>query len=110
MNSYLLTFILLFLLFGIIYLVSKYIIKKTQKPNLKKLSDLANDMKKIDVRFYLIVAMFVILTTSFIIIIPWVLVDASNLGNTVTIIVLSYLTLLVCGFVYAYKKGALDWD
>jgi len=110
MNSYLLTFILLLLLFGIIYFISKYIIKKTKKPDTKQLSDLANDMKKIDVQFYLIVAIFVILTTSMIIIIPWVLVDAGNLGNTVTTIILSYLTLLICGFVYAYKKGALDWD
>ena len=110
MNSYIFTLFLLVLLFGIIYFISKYIIKKTSNLNNENLLDLANDMKKIDVRFYLIVALFVILTTSLIIVIPWVLVDTNNLGSTVAIIILSYLTLLICGFIYAYKKGALDWD
>lgn len=110
MNNYIFTLILLLILFGIIYFISKYILKKSPEIKSSNLLDLANDMKKIDVRFYLIAAMFVILTTSMIIIIPWVLVDANNLGSTVAIIILSYLTLIICGFVYAYKKGALDWD
>ena len=64
---------------------------------------------KFDVRFYLVSILFIIFDLEVAFLFPW----AVSLGETgwagwVTMMV--FLAELVIGFIYAWKKGALDWE
>ena len=62
-----------------------------------------------DVRFYLVAILFIIFDLEIAFLFPWAisLGDIGSLGFWSMIIFLSILTI---GFVYEWKKGALDWD
>ncbi|MBN1222503.1 MAG: NADH-quinone oxidoreductase subunit A, partial [Candidatus Aminicenantes bacterium] len=40
---------------------------------------------------------------------PWALVF-KGLGSTVLILMFVYISILVIGFIYAWKKGAFIWE
>jgi NADH-quinone oxidoreductase subunit A len=59
-------------------------------------------------RFYLIAMLFVVFDLEAIFIYPWaVLFDTLGLYGFVDMLV--FIGLLVVGYVYAWKKGALEW-
>ncbi|MDE2579804.1 MAG: NADH-quinone oxidoreductase subunit A [Hyphomicrobiales bacterium] len=64
---------------------------------------------KFDVRFYLVSLLFIIFDLEVAFLFPWAVAfkDMSNLGFWSMILFLGVLTV---GFVYEWKKGALEWD
>ena len=59
-------------------------------------------------RFYLIAMLFVIFDIEAIFIFPWaVIFDSLGLYGFVDMLV--FIGLLVVGYIYAWKKGALEW-
>ncbi len=64
---------------------------------------------KFDVRFYLVSLLFIIFDLEVAFLFPWAVTfkDVSDLGFWSMIIFLGVLTV---GFVYEWKKGALEWD
>lgn len=60
------------------------------------------------VKFYLVGILFVIFDIEIIFLFPWA-VAFHDLGVPVFFAVLFFLTLFELGFVYAWKKGALQW-
>ena len=62
-----------------------------------------------DVRFYLVAILFIIFDLEIAFLFPWAIALGSigTLGFWSMIIFLSILTI---GFIYEWKKGALDWD
>ncbi|MGA8279182.1 MAG: NADH-quinone oxidoreductase subunit A [Rhodanobacteraceae bacterium] len=64
---------------------------------------------KFDVRYYLIAILFIIFDLEIAFVFPWAVVFA-HLGLTGLLEMGMFLGLLVLGFVYVWKKGALEWD
>ena len=64
---------------------------------------------KFDVRYYLIAILFIIFDLEIAFFIPWALV-LDELGTFGLVIMGIFLVELVIGFVFAWKKGALEWE
>ena len=64
---------------------------------------------KFDVRYYLVAILFVLFDLEVAFLFPWAVVvrDAGFLGLGAA---LTFLAVLTVGFVYEWKKGALDWE
>jgi NADH-quinone oxidoreductase subunit A len=60
-------------------------------------------------RYYIIAMLFVIFDIEVIFMIPWA-VRFQSLGLLGLIEMLVFLGILLVGFWYAWKKGALEWD
>ena len=60
-------------------------------------------------RYYIIAMLFVIFDIEIIFMIPWA-VRFQSLGLLGLIEMLVFLGILLVGFWYAWKKGALEWD
>jgi NADH-quinone oxidoreductase subunit A len=64
---------------------------------------------KFDVRFYLVAILFIIFDLEVTFLFPW----AITLGKTGTFgfwSMMSFLGVLTVGFIYEWKKGALEWE
>jgi NADH-quinone oxidoreductase subunit A len=60
------------------------------------------------VRYYLVAMLFVIFDVETVFLFPWaVMVDELALFGLIEMVV--FLAILVTGYAYAWKKGALDW-
>ena len=62
-----------------------------------------------DVKFYLVAILFILFDLEIAYLVPWSAVFR-NLGWTPFIAMGIFLLLLVVGFVYEWKKGALEWE
>ena len=87
-----------------------------QKPYAEKLSayecgfetfDVAR--RRFDVRFYLVAILFIIFDLEVAFLFPW----AITLGTTGVFAfwsMMAFLAVLTVGFIYEWKKGALEWE
>lgn len=64
---------------------------------------------KFDIRFYLIAILFILFDLEIAFLIPWAIV-MKDVGAPGIIAMMIFLGLLVVGFVYEWKKGALEWE
>ncbi len=64
---------------------------------------------RFDVRYYLIAILFIIFDLEIAFVFPWAVVFG-KLGLLGLIEMGMFLSLLVLGFVYVWKKGALEWE
>lgn len=64
---------------------------------------------KFDVRYYLIAILFIIFDLEVAFLFPWAVVF-DKIGVIALIEMGLFLALLVVGFAYVWKKGALEWD
>jgi NADH-quinone oxidoreductase subunit A len=64
---------------------------------------------KFDVRYYLVAILFILFDLEIAFLFPWAAV-LQELGATAFWAVVVFLGILVVGFVYEWKKGALDWE
>ncbi|MBS0431458.1 MAG: NADH-quinone oxidoreductase subunit A [Proteobacteria bacterium] len=64
---------------------------------------------KFDVRYYLIAILFIIFDLEIAFLFPWATVF-NKIGMVALVEMGTFLLLLVVGFVYVWKKGALEWD
>ena len=62
-----------------------------------------------DVRFYLVAILFIIFDLEIAFLFPWA-ISLGNLGSLGFWSMMFFLFVLTVGFVYEWKKGALDWD
>ena len=62
-----------------------------------------------DVRFYLVAILFIIFDLEIAFLFPWA-ISLGNLGSLGFWSMMIFLFILTVGFVYEWKKGALDWD
>jgi NADH-quinone oxidoreductase subunit A len=60
-------------------------------------------------RYYIIAMLFVIFDIEVIFMIPWA-IRFQSLGMLGLIEMLVFILILLAGFWYAWKKGALEWD
>jgi len=64
---------------------------------------------KFDVRYYLVAILFILFDLEIAFLFPWA-VALKEVGMTGFLTVMLFLGILVVGFVYEWKKGALDWE
>ena len=64
---------------------------------------------KFDVRYYLDAILFILFDLEIAFLFPWA-VSLHEVGITGFIAVLVFLAILVVGFAYEWKKGALTWE
>ena len=88
----------------------------THQPNPEKLSEyecgfpaFEDPRSQFDVRFYLVAILFIIFDLEAAFIYPWA-VSVFSLGWTAWFSMMIFIAELALGLVYAWKKGALDWE
>ncbi len=64
---------------------------------------------KFDVRFYLVAILFIIFDLEIAFLFPWAVV-LDKLGAFGLVSMFLFLFILVIGFIYEWKKGALEWE
>ena len=64
---------------------------------------------KFDVRYYLVAILFIIFDLEIAFLFPWA-VSLDKVGHFGLLSMGLFLAILVVGFIYEWKKGALEWD
>ena len=64
---------------------------------------------KFDVRYYLVAILFILFDLEIAFLFPWAVV-LKQVGATGFWAMMIFLAILVVGFAYEWKKGALDWE
>jgi NADH-quinone oxidoreductase subunit A len=64
---------------------------------------------KFDVRYYLVAILFILFDLEIAFLFPWA-VALHDIGATGFWAMMLFLSILVVGFAYEWKKGALDWE
>ena len=64
---------------------------------------------KFDVRYYLVAILFIIFDLEIAFLFPWAVV-LPDIGFFGFFAMMVFLTILIVGFIYEWKKGALEWD
>ncbi len=114
-----LIFVIVALAIGVASLAASYVIGtilNIRQPNTEKSSpyecgfEAFEDARmKFDVRYYLIAILFIIFDLEIAFLFPWaVVLDQIGLAGFFAMMV--FLGLLVVGFIYEWKKGALEWE
>jgi len=64
---------------------------------------------RFDVRYYLVAILFIVFDLEIAFLFPWA-VSLRETGHAGLVVMGVFLAILVVGFVYEWKKGALEWD
>ena len=64
---------------------------------------------KFDIRFYLVAILFIIFDLEIAFLFPWA-ISLGNIGALGFWSMMVFLTVLTIGFIYEWKKGALEWE
>jgi len=117
LKDYLSIIIYLFVALGLSvgFIVLNYLFSP-KKPDPEKLSAyecgfeaFGDSRMEFDVRFYLIAILFIIFDLEIAFLFPWA-ISLGNLGSLGFWSMMIFLFVLTIGFIYEWKKGALDWD
>lgn len=110
-----LVFIVLGALFGVGPILIGYLLGP-HKPDAEKNSpyecgfEAFEDARmKFDVRFYLVAILFIIFDLEIAFLFPWA-IALDEVGTFGLLAMGVFLSLLVVGFIYEWKKGALEWE
>ena len=90
--------------------------KSKKKPDPEKLSayecgfePFEDSRMEFDVRFYLVAILFIIFDLEIAFLFPWA-ISLGNIGLLGFSSMMIFLFILTIGFIYEWKKGALDWE
>ena len=64
---------------------------------------------KFDIRFYLVAILFIIFDLEIAFLIPWA-ISLKSIGLFGFCSMMVFLSILTVGFIYEWKKGALEWE
>jgi NADH-quinone oxidoreductase subunit A len=110
-----LVFIAVGVLFGILPLVAGAVIgprrpdKEKDSPYECGFAPFDDARLPFDVRFYLVAILFIIFDLETAFLFPWAVV-LRHLGWLGFNVMMIFLGILVVGFIYEWKKGALEWE
>ncbi|MGZ9225593.1 MAG: NADH-quinone oxidoreductase subunit A [Anaerolineales bacterium] len=65
--------------------------------------------RRMPIRFYLIAVLFILFDIEVVFFLPWAIVFR-QLGVFGLIEMIIFIVILLVGYVYAWKKGALEWE
>jgi len=111
--------ILLFVIVGLLVGVGPILLGRIlapNKPDPEKLSpyecgfEAFEDARmKFDVRYYLVAILFILFDLEIAFLFPWAVVF-KELGMFGFGVMIEFIAILAIGFVYLWKKGALEWE
>ena len=108
-------FLIIALGLSVAFIVINFIFSP-KKPDPEKLSayecgfEPFNDSRmEFDVRFYLVAILFIIFDLEIAFLFPWA-VSLGNIGILGFCFMMIFLFILTVGFIYEWKKVALDWE
>ncbi len=111
--------ILLFIVVGLglgVLLLSLGSLLAPNRPDAQKLSpyecgfEAFEDARmKFDVRYYLVAILFILFDLEIAFLVPWAVV-LPEIGFEGFVAMMVFLLILVVGFAYEWKKGALEWE
>jgi NADH-quinone oxidoreductase subunit A len=64
---------------------------------------------RFDVRYYLVAILFIVFDLEIAFLFPWA-VTLKRIGVFGLVAMAIFIAILVVGFIYEWKKGALEWD
>lgn len=109
----------LFLIFGIAFVAGALIVSwllRPRDPNpIKKSPYECGEIVKgsswvqFNVRYYLIALIFVIFDVEVLFLVPWAVIFR-DLGPVAFVEMMVFIGILILGLIYAWKKGALEWQ
>jgi NADH-quinone oxidoreductase subunit A len=70
---------------------------------------LGNARERFSVKFYLVAVLFILFDIEIVFLYPWA-VAFDHLGLLALVEMFLFLIILLVGYVYVWKKGALEWD
>lgn len=102
-----------FALSAFVFFLSYFLIKKNtysdkNSPFECGYAPFQDSRNRFDVRFYLVGILFIIFDLEIIFLFPWC-VTLRSVGAFGFWTMFSFLFILIIGFVYEWKKGALEW-
>ncbi len=110
-----LVFIGVALALAIVIVLASFLVAR-QRPDTEKLSPyecgfepFADARSKFDVRFYLVSILFIIFDLEVAFLFPWA-VSLGSIGLFGFWSMMVFLGVLTVGFIYEWKKGALEWE
>jgi len=110
-----LVFLVLGLAFGVGPVIAGFILGP-RRPDSEKLSPyecgfeaFEDSRMKFDVRYYLVAILFIIFDLEIAFLFPWAVV-LGKIGMFGFVSMVIFLAILVIGFIYEWKKGALEWE
>lgn len=111
--------IMIFFIFAIglsIVLLAVNQLRSTRRPDPEKLSpyecgfNAFDDTRhRFDVRFYLVAILFIIFDLEIAFLFPWA-ISLGKIGLFGFWSMMAFLGILTIGFIYEWKKGALEWE
>ncbi len=111
--------ILIFIAIGLLFgaaMIGVGFIMSPRKPDSDKLSPyecgfeaFEDSRMKFDVRYYLVAILFIIFDLEIAFLFPWAVV-LDQIGMAGFWAMMIFLGILVVGFIYEWKKGALEWE
>ena len=100
---------------GVVLIVLGFLLGP-RRPNAEKLSSyecgfeaFEDSRMKFDVRYYLVAILFILFDLEIAFLFPWA-VSLNTVGHFGIAAMLLFVGILIVGFVYEWKKGALEWD
>tara|TARA_S200000501_G_scaffold153105_1_gene144266 strand:- start:533 stop:889 length:357 start_codon:yes stop_codon:yes gene_type:complete len=117
LNNYfpILLFIIVSIIIGALPIIISRIINRGESNKAKNsayecgFENFSDARMKFDIRFYLVAILFIIFDLEIAFLFPWA-VALESLGLSGLIAMSIFLIVLVIGFIYEWKKGALNWD
>jgi len=110
-----LLFVIIGIGFGVMPLLAGFVLGP-QRPDHEKRSPyecgfepFEDAQMKFDVRFYLVAILFIIFDLEIAFLFPWAVV-LNDIGIFGLLAMFLFLGILVVGFIYEWKKGALEWE
>ena len=110
-----LIFIAIAVALAVAIIIASFVVAR-QNPDSEKLSPyecgfepFADARSKFDVRFYLVAIFFIILDLEVAFLFPWA-VSLGAIGMFGFWSMMAFLLVLTVGFVYEWRKGALEWE
>lgn len=110
-----LVFVILGVLFGVGPIIAGFLMAP-YRPDSEKLSPyecgfeaFEDSRMKFDVRYYLVAILFIIFDLEIAFLFPWAVV-LKEIGMFGFVAMVVFLLILVIGFIYEWKKGALEWE
>jgi NADH-quinone oxidoreductase subunit A len=101
------------LMLGVSHVLSTYRRTPTKiAPYESGMPVLGNARERFSVKFYMVAMLFIIFDIETVFMIPWAVAfrQMSEIAGLLIIEMLVFIVILAVGYVYIWKRGALQWD